>query len=226
MDFTYKGFYQGFKQGIPIAIGVASYGMVFGMLSKQAGLSVFQSFLMSSTVFAGASQLVAMDIWISPLPVFTIWITTLVINLRHLLMGATLHSFFETLSKRQAYFSLFFLTDENWAYSVQAWKNGSRNGTLLLGTGMALFISWVLSTVIGGFIGNIFSDPAKWGLDFAFTAIFICLACGMWRGKSDLLPWVGAALVSVLVYHFFPGKWYILAGSLSGSLIGVVTHGK
>lgn len=226
MEFSLNGFIKGFKSGTPIALGVASYGLVFGVLSKQAGLDLVHALLMSTFVFAGASQFVAMDMWLTPLPIATIIVTTFIVNIRHILMGAVLVEKFKGLNLFQKYFSLFFLVDENWAYSLNEWKHGDQNAALLAGTGLSLFLSWILSTGIGSIIGSGSIDPVKWGIDFAFTAIFIFLATGMWQDKRDLVPWMVAAVTAILVSKVFPGKWYIIAGSLAGSLAGAMIHDK
>jgi len=70
--------------------------------------------------------------------------------------------------------------------------------------------------MLGGAIG----DPTRLGLDFAFTAVFIALLAGLWRGKGDLLPWIVAAAVAIAGAHLLPGKWYILLGAVAGSLVG------
>jgi predicted branched-subunit amino acid permease len=101
---------------------------------------------------------------------------------------------------------------------------GKRNAAFLLGSGLVLFIAWVGSTVVGRALGNLIHDPARWGLDFTFTAVFISLLVGLWKGKSDLLPWVVAAIVAVVTAHWLPGKWCILLGGLAGSVAGVVRH--
>jgi 4-azaleucine resistance transporter AzlC len=226
MTFSFSGFIKGFKSGIPIAVGVASYGIVFGVLSKQAGMELIHSILMSAFVFAGASQFIAIEMWLTPLPIVTIIITTFVVNMRHILMGAVLVERFKELNLVQKYFSLFFLVDENWAYSLNEWKHGNQNAALIAGTGFCIFLSWTISTGIGSILGAGNIDPVKWGIDFAFTAIFIFLAMGMWRDKRDLIPWLVAAFAAVIVSRLFPGKWYILAGSLTGSLAGVIIHDK
>lgn len=226
MEFSFNGFTRGFKAGLPIAAGVASYGLVFGVLSKQAGLDLVHALFMSAFVFAGASQFVALDMWTTPLPIFAVIVTTFVVNMRHILMGAVLVEQLRGLSRLQKYISLFFMVDESWAYSLNEWKHGNNNGALLAGTGLSLFISWTLSTCLGNFLGSGNVDPVKWGIDFAFTAIFIFIATGLWRDKRDLVPWMVAAVTAVLVSQFFPGKWYILVGSIAGSITGVIIHDK
>ena len=96
----------------------------------------------------------------------------------------------------------------------------------LLGSGMTLFVAWVSSAVIGHALGSTIQDPAQWGLDFAFTAVFLALLAGMWKGKSDLLPWAVAAIVAVAAAHWLPGKWYILLGGLAGSITGAMTNAQ
>lgn len=223
-QFTVHGLASGFRAGIPIALGAASYGLVFGVLSGQAGLDPFQAFFMSGIVFAGASQFVALDMWQYPLPWFSLILTTFVVNLRHVLMGAVMADKLKSLSPFQAYGSLFFMVDENFAYSMNRWKKGDTNTALLAGTGVCLFLFWTSSTLAGRLLGTGGLDPVTWGIDFSFTAIFIFLATGLWQGRRDLLPWITAAVVAVLAARFLPGKWYILIGSLCGSLVGVLNH--
>ncbi len=226
MFFTTDGFFKGFKSALPIALGVASYGFVFGILSRQAGLDIWTSLGMSVFVFAGASQFVALDMWTTPLPAFTIIITTFVVNMRHILMGTVLVDRFKNLNAAQKYGSLFFMVDESWAFSLNQWQQGSKNAAILAGTGFSLFLAWNLSTIAGNMLGTGTIDPAIWGIDFSFTAIFIFLAIGLWRSRQDLIPWIVAAVVAILISKIFPGKWYILAGSISGSITGVFIHDR
>jgi predicted branched-subunit amino acid permease len=149
-------------------------------------------------------------------------VTTLVIGLRHLLMGATLSPVFSKLPRLKAYTSVFFLADENWALTMAEFRKGKRDAAFLLGGGLLMGIAWTSSTLVGRTLGSFVEDPARWGLDFAFTAVFLALLAGMWRGKADLLPWAVAAVVAVVVHHLLPGQWHILFGGLAGSLVGAV----
>ena len=222
--FTLRGALEGAKRCIPIVISGFAIGLVFGVLARQAGLSVAESVLMSVLVFSGAAQFVVLGFWAAPLPVATIALTTLVVGLRHLLMGAALSPWFSKLGRLKAYGSVFFMADENWALTMSEFSKGRRDAAFLLGGGLAMFVSWTSSTLIGRTIGGALRDPARWGLDFAFTAVFLALLVGMWRGRSDLLPWAVAAVVAVAAHQWLPGQWYILLGGLAGSLAGAVRH--
>lgn len=225
--FTLAGLMRGARRALPVAIGVFTVGLVFGVLARQARLSVVEATLMSVMVYAGASQFVALSLWlITPFPVITIILTTFVVNLRHLLMGASLRPWFSRIPRVAAYCSLFFMVDESWALTMGEYSSGRRDAAFLLGSGGLLFLAWVASTVAGQIAGASIQNPARWGLDFAFTAVFIALLAGMWRGRSQLLPWVVAAGTALAAYHWLPGEWYIVLGGLAGSLTGAIYRAK
>jgi 4-azaleucine resistance transporter AzlC len=224
--FTRSGAWRGARRTLPLVVSVFAVGVVFGALARQAGLSLLESLLMSGLVFAGASQFVALGLWAAPLPVATIVLTTLVVNLRHLLMGAALRPRLAQLSPLKAYGSVFFMSDESWALATGDFAAGRRDAAFLLGSGLALFCSWLGATLIGSVAGAWLGDPARWGLDFAFTAAFVALLAGMWKGKADVLPWALAAAVALAAAHWLPGKWYILLGGLAGSIAGAVRHAR
>ena len=227
MTFTLRGAMLGARRTIPIAISGFAIGIVFGVLARQAKLSVMDALLMSGLVYAGASQFVALSLWTTiPFPVTTIILTTFIVNMRHLLMGASLRPWFSKLSPWKVYITVFFMVDESWALTMSDFAKGGRDAGFLLGSGFILYIAWVSSAVIGRTVGAWIQNPAQWGLDFAFTAVFTALLAGMWKGKSNLLPWAVAAIVAVAAAHLLPGKWYILLGGIAGSVVGAITNAE
>lgn len=218
--FTRTDVISGARQSLPLFIGVIPFGLVFGVTARQTGLGLSETTLMSSTVFAGAAQFVALSLWHEPLPVLTIVFTTFLVNLRFLLMGATLRPWFERLTFWQAYGSALVLADASWALQLKEFNESGRNGAVVLGGGVAQLVGWIFSTVLGFVLGAAITQPEKWGLDFVVTASFLALLVGMWRGKSDILPWLIAAAAALAASHFLMGNWYILIGGLAGSLSG------
>ncbi|GAB3027090.1 AzlC family ABC transporter permease [Natronobiforma cellulositropha] len=221
VPFTVAGVVDGYRKCIPIALGVFAYGLVFGVLANQAGLTAVEAALMSAAVLAGAAQLIAMEMWADPVPVFAIVLTTLVVNLRYLLMGAALRPWFEALSPSKAYSSAFFMADENWALTIAEYRSGNVQGAFLLGSGLAIFSFWIVATVVGVTAGSAVDDPERWGLDFAFTAVFLTLLVGIWDGTGDLFPWAVAGSSAIVAAEVLPGSWYIVVGGLFGSLAAV-----
>ena len=218
--FTRSGAMVGARASLPLAVGVLAYGAVFGILARQAGLTLAEVVLMSALVAAGSAQFVALGLWAAPLPVASLVLTTLVVNLCHLLMGAALRPWFGGLPRGRAYGSLFFLSDESWALTTRSLTSGGGDGAVLLGSGLVLDAAWVGAGAAGYLAGAELDDPARWGLDFAFTAAFVALLVGGWRGRSDLAPWAVSAVAALVAAAWLPGTWYVLVGGLAGSLVG------
>lgn len=223
LAFTLGGLLRGARACLPIALGVAVYGVLFGLLARQKGLSLGAALSMSSLVFAGASQLIAMDLWGPELPIFSLVATTFIVNLRHVLMGAALAPWLTRLSRAQAFGSLYFMTDESWAVTLSRYADDQRqqrasDGAVLLGSGLMVYLCWNLSTVLGHTLVRGLDDPARYGLDFAFTAVFTALLVGLKPRRADILPLVAATCAALLGAALLPGKWYILLGALAGGL--------
>ena len=212
----------GMRQAVPLSIGVAAYGLVWGALAGQAGLAASEVALMSAVVFAGTAQFVALNFWLESahaLPLGAVVVTTLVVNLRFVLMSASLQPLFERETVRHRYLKAFLISDENWALTAAEVSKGRGSVGFLLGAGAVIYAAWVSSSVAGRWLGGWIADPRRFGLDFAFTATFLALLLGMWKGRQTLWPWAVAAVAAVLAHAWLPGKWYIVVGGLCGSIV-------
>lgn len=218
--FTAAGAARGARAMLPIVPGAVVFGLVYGFVAGERGLSALEIGLTSLVVFAGASQFLALELWGDPLPVAGLVLGVLVVNLRHLLMGPALLPWLARVRSPVAYASLFFLTDEVWGASVAELRRGGRDAAFLLGAGLTLYGFWVGSTVLGRAAGDLSSLVERWGLGFLTTAFFAALLAGFWRGRGDALPWLVAAGVALAVKLALPGTWYIVAGAVAGSLAG------
>jgi 4-azaleucine resistance transporter AzlC len=212
----------GAGQAMPVVAGVVVFGTVWGALAVQAGLSPLAVVLMSGLVFSGAAQFVAIELWSSPVAVGTIAFATLLVGLRHVLMSASIEPVMRGIPPRRAYGALFFMVDEAWAMSLRRSGQGRFTIAYYAGLSGTLYLSWLATTFAGALLGGLVADPARYGFDVVFTAIFVVLIVGLWKGKRDLPSWAASALAAVACHQWLPGNWYIFLGGAAGMLTAVL----
>lgn len=210
---------SGALANVPLAVSAAIYGGVLGVLSAQRGVSWAEMLAMNVFMFAGSAQFVMVDMWQPPLSVAAVAAAVFAINLRYLLIGASLQPLFkEEPLWRKALF-MHVVVDENWAVTMARHRSSGTDPWFLLGGGLLLLAAWCAATLGGNLLGNVVQEPERYGLDFAFIAVFTALALSLWRGsRTDLLPWGVAAVLAVLAAQLLPGKWHIVIGGTGGGL--------
>lgn len=218
--FTVTGVRRGMKAAVPMGIGVAVYGVVFGLLARQVGLSPLENILMNVLVFAGAAQTATLESWSYPLPLFSIVMTTLLINLRLILLGAAARPWLQAMPDRKVYPMLHIMADEGWSIAMNARRGGEQDIGFFLGTNLFVGLSWLPAIVVGHVLGGGVGDPAAVGLDFAFTAIFAATLFSGYRSRFDLVPWGAAGAAALVANAFLPGTWYVLVGGIVGFATG------
>ena len=220
--FTTHGVRRGLRASLPLWIGLLPFGLVTGVLADAKGLSLAEAVLMSALVYAGAAQLLALDLWADPVPILAVIVATLVVNIRMAPQGAALAPWLDRLRGLKLWGTLATLVDHSFALSVQEQRAGGRDAGFLLGVGGGLWIAWVLSTAIGHIAGAAVRLPPGHPLFFASLAAFLSILVGLWRGpRADLAPWAVAGLVAVAAHRAgLPVPLPLLLGSLSGAVLG------
>lgn len=214
-------FVAGMLRCAPVALGVLAYGLVFGALTGQAGLTLGEAAAMSLVVFSGSAQFVALGLWAMPPPVAALAATTLLINFRFFLMATTMQRVLAGWPRGRAIAAIFLMTDENWALTMAAGERPAL-GAFFLGTGLLLYAAWAAATVLGHLIGAEVADPKRWGLDFAFTAMFLALAVTLGKRKPQVLVWIASAGVALLADRLLGGSLPIILGGLAGAGIAAL----
>ncbi|BBO70011.1 hypothetical protein DSCA_39410 [Desulfosarcina alkanivorans] len=210
---------RGAVANLPVGASVAAYGSVLGMLAAQKGLTWVQLLVMNLSVFAGSAQFVMVEMWAPPLPVVEMTLAVLIINMRYLLIGASLNPLFKDEPLIHKAGIMHLVADENWAVTMAAHRSGDATTGFLLGGGICLCSVWSMGTLLGHRLGAVVTQPERFALDFAFVAVFTALAVSMWRGRTDILPWLTAAVLAIAAERCLPGKWYILVGGIGGALV-------
>ena len=217
------GLWTGMRYTLPVLPGTAVFAMAFGTVAAQKGLTLTEATLMSALVFAGASQLVAMEIWANPMTwalVAPLALVTAVVNMRLLLMSASLRPWLGPLPAGQSYPTLLLTTDASWLVAMRYRAEGGSDASVLLGSGIALWLLWVPTTTLGYVLGALIADPARYGIDLIMPIFFVAMLVPLWRGPRRAIPWAVAGLVALLVQYLVPGFWFIIADALAGAACG------
>ncbi|MHA6159824.1 AzlC family ABC transporter permease [Pseudomonas sichuanensis] len=208
---------RGAVAALPMLLGFIPFALVLGAQASQHQLNAGEVALMTGLNFGGGSEFAAIELWTSPPAVLVIVAMTLLVNSRHLLMGATLAPYLRHLPLKQALGALFFMCDESWAMGLADARR--RNGFSLryyMGVSLCLWATWVTFTTLGALVGPMLGDLRSYGFDMALAAVFLVLLKGMWKGVHAALPWLFSLLTAALFHLLIPGGWYVLAGTVAG----------
>ena len=214
---------RGFLDILPLMAGAAPFALFLGSLAVQKGMSPLEVTLMSISVYAGSSQFIAIDLWSTPVPVAAIVGTTLLVNLRHLLMGAALVPHVGLLGRGPRWFFISVHSDETWALSLQrVARGGALTPAYVLGMIVPFYLQWPVWTFVGALVGAQMENPATYGIDFVFPAVFITLVIGFWKASRQTLVIAVSAAVALAAHAVLEGVWYIFIAGLAGTATGAV----
>lgn len=216
-------FLAGAQATLPLIVGAIPFGIIFGTLAQTSGLSAFGAIAMSLFVFAGSSQFIALGLLAAGAGIPIIILTTLIVNLRHMLYSASLVPHVGHLSHPWRVLMAFGLTDETYAavsnrFLVQ--KDKRLAHWFYLGSFIPMYLNWSLCTLIGITLGEVFPNIGNWGLDFAMSVTFI----GMIIPYLTSRPMWAAVIVSgalALATYSMPHKLGLILSASCGIAVGV-----
>lgn len=217
-------FWAGVRAELPILLGVVPFGLIYGITAVGAGMSLAAAQATSVIVFAGSAQLVVAQLIAAGAPGLVIIATVFVVNLRHMLYSASMVPYLGHLPARWRALLAYLLTDEAYAASVthyQQHPDAPHKGWHLLGSGLALWTGWQISTAAGVFLGA--SVPASWPLDFALPLTFIALIVPAIRDRSAVAAALAAG-ATVLLAAGLPFKLGLIVAALVGMAAGVAVE--
>lgn len=222
VEFSINGIYTGAKAILPVALAVFPFGVTFGISAIEAGVEPAKAIHMSALVFAGAAQFSVLEFWANEIPLIPLIFTVFAINARNIILGFGLSPWIGNLPAYRIALITPILSDANWAYSMNAYENGERDVGVLVGSGLILWLSWVISTAFGITCFPLFDSPERFGFDLLMPIFFISVLYGMGKQRTFYLPWIAAGVASWLMSSIEDGSWYIIFGALVGGMVGVV----
>jgi predicted branched-subunit amino acid permease len=210
---------DGVRTGIPTLFGIGAWGLVVGVAMIKSGLTLPQALGMTLLVFAGSAQLASLPLIAAGAPIWVIFTTGLVVNLRFVIFSALLAPHFRMLPWYQRLHLGFVSGDISIALFLQRYPDPAPSkGKLSYLKGLLYpnWASWQIGSIAGIFLGNVV--PAEWGLGFAGTLAILCVMVPMVASRPALCGVLVAGGVSVLA----AGLPYKL-GLLAAVLVGMVT---
>ena len=173
---------RGAVEILPLAFSAAAYGLAFGVFSAEAGFSAAEITLMSITVFAGTSQIAAVDSFSASQAIWGSVLAAAVLNLRYVGIMATMPS----ILKKAPWFTrlpaIHLTADENWAQTLTARQSDEKVGVAYhVGAGATLLAFWIVATFLGNLLGAALPAWSSAAVGFTFTAAFIGMLASMLR---------------------------------------------
>ncbi len=208
---------------MPIVVGYFPVAMAFGILSKTVGVSLQDSFLFSLLVFAGASQFMALDLIRAGMMTGSIILATFLLNLRHLMMSASLVVRLPQIRKRWLFLIAFGITDETFA--IASLKDSSLGISYLLSLQGISYASWVSGTVAGYLVGTVLPDAVQNSLGIGLYAMFTAiLVPEIQKSVRVLLLAVISGMTYMLISFFdlLPSGWSLIVAIVMASAAGVL----
>jgi 4-azaleucine resistance transporter AzlC len=225
-----REFLDGCRDELPILLGVAPFGMIYGLLALRSGLDPLTSQAMSSVVFAGSAQFIAAQLIRDGAPAAVLVMTVFVVNLRHALYSASMAVHLKHLGIRWKGLLAYLLTDE--AYAVMSARCTRDAGAAevsphrhwyFFGAGVTLWGSWQLSTAAGIFLGA--QVPDRWSLDFTLALTFIALVFPALKDRAAAAAAVAAGVLSVAALGL-PYKLGLVLAALAGVAVGLAVEAR
>jgi predicted branched-subunit amino acid permease len=210
---------EGVKTGVPTLFGIGAWGLVVGVAMIKSGLTVPQAMGMTLLVFAGSAQLASLPLIAASAPIWVIFATAVVVNLRFVIFSALLAPHFAGLPWRKRMMLGYVAGDMTVAIYLQRYPEiRPEPGKLSYLKGLLYpnWAAWQVGSIAGIFLGNMV--PTEWGLGFAGTLAIVCILVPMVASKPALCGVLVAGAVSVLA----AGLPYKL-GLLAAVVVGMVT---
>lgn len=217
---TWAGCREGILRMIPLLPGVCVFSATFGAAAAERGLTLWETLAMSAFVYAGASQMVSLQIWQdvwTPATLATLIAIVGTVNARMVLMGASIQPWLKHAPFWSNAANLFFLTDLNWMTATQYHARGGRDLGMLLGSGVFVWLIWIAFAIPGHVAGSLV-EPRTFGIDLVLPVYFAMMLVPLWPGARGALPWAIALVVALAVEHFAGGYIHIVIGALAGAL--------
>tara|TARA_R110000751_G_scaffold249930_1_gene349552 strand:+ start:12736 stop:13470 length:735 start_codon:yes stop_codon:yes gene_type:complete len=217
---------QGMRDSLTVVIGAAPFGLLFGALAVDNGMSVSEAVLMSVTIYAGASQMVGLDLFGTHTAPWLIVLSIFAVNFRHILYSATIGPKIAGFTFVQKTLAFFFLVDPQFAEAERRSEQGKTiSFAWYMGMALPFYFSWICETAIGALFGNLIEDPHALGMDFLLPIYFLALVMGFRRRRNWFPVVIASGVASITAYYTIGSPWHVSVGALFGIAVATIIAG-
>ena len=202
---------DGIKAGLPIFIGYIPPAIAFGVLAKTCDITLFECFLFSAAVFAGASQFIALNLLMTGMGPAGIILTTLLVNFRHFLMSAYLSTRIDKLAKKHLALLAFGVTDE--VFSVLSFQKGQLSKSFILMVQVTAYSAWVGGSLAGFILGGFLPELLTKSMGVALYSLLLAIILPEVKKSFKILLLViasGLLIATLIKFDFLPAGWTII----------------
>lgn len=218
-----EAFSTGLRAVMPLLLGVAPFGVIYGVVALQSGIPAVAAMAMSTIVFAGSAQFLLAQLVGAGAPILLTAGAVGLINLRHALYSASVAPLLARLPQRWKILLAYLLTDEAYAAAIPhlladaGGRQPANAHWILFGSGAGLWCGWQISTLAGVLVGT--RLPADMGLDFALPLTFIAIVVPMISTRALFAAAIAASATAVALAAL-PYKLGLFLGALAGLAVG------
>ena len=212
-------FRQGIRDSIFILLAVGAFGVAFGVLAVEAGLSAWLTILASVVIVSGAAQFAMVGLLATgAAPVL---VATTGLALRHIPMSAKLAQLIGPQPLRTRLRLAWVLVDETFGLTLRASATGVEDVVAYkTAADLMLYTGWVIGTAVGALVGSAI-DPEQAGIDVLFPLLFLGLAAPLVRIRRDWIVAIAAVAAALVATYILPTAWQVTSAATIAALIGV-----
>ncbi|MDO5147733.1 MAG: AzlC family ABC transporter permease [Eubacteriales bacterium] len=216
-----KQYLTGVKAAIPVILGFVPVGIAYAIMARQAGFTILQTCVMSLTVFAGASQMMAVGMYVQGASMIAMILATFILNLRHLIMSVCVVNRMRKDSVKIKLLAAFGVTDESFAIFTTE-KEEKCSAIYFLGLITVTYTSWNVGTLIGAVASDFLPAIITASLGIALYAMFIgILVPNLTKNWRLGLLVVLTAVCNSILTQFMESSWALIVSTLLCAFIGV-----
>lgn len=217
-----QAFRRGLRDGLPFALVVGPFGLVFGVLATDAGLSLAQVMGFSAGVLAGASQFAALQLMIDGAPFAAVLLAGLLVNLRMAMYSASLAPYLGRLPIGRRAVLAYMLLDQNYAASILEFERRpaltlAERTAYFFGSAVFVVLPWLVATWAGVKLGA--TVPPGWPLDFALPIAFLSMIGPMLRTPAHVAA-AGVSVAVALALWWVPWSLGLMVAALAAMATG------